>query len=303
VFPSHDPGGRQFYGSANPFKQLKEIHEQSTFMRERALNFNQNVRHIRQRIDKPGARVAVEDTYFAPMLIMQTAIDGPTWAGAYAKATAAELDGGLGLDHEAAVDFADQIVRDSQGSGLVSDLAAAQRKGGLASLFTRFYNYMNTTLQLNLEVIRREKTGVADYAAAMHDLAMTNVVPSILMVALSQALVGSEDDDESFVEEVVRELGSMLAGQFLLLREFSGMFKGFEYNGPAGLRGFAHIGRAAGRAADGDIDEKFWKEAINVIGFLVGAPSTQVNRTIDGARALLDGDTDRPTALLFGPPR
>ena len=36
------------------------------------------------------------------------------------------------------------------------------------------------------------------------------------------------------------------------------------------------------------------------LGDLAGLPSAQINRTITGAQALADGETDNPAALAFG---
>ena len=67
----------------------------------------------------------------------------PTWMGAYAKALASEKNGGLGMEHEDAVYFADKSVRNAHGGGGVKDLAAIQRGGEIQKLFTMYYSFWN----------------------------------------------------------------------------------------------------------------------------------------------------------------
>jgi hypothetical protein len=50
----------------------------------------------------------------------------------------------------------------------------------------------------------------------------------------------------------------------------------------------------------GEFDDQFRKTAINLLGDVSGLPSAQLNRTITGAKALKEGKTHNPAALLMG---
>ncbi|MNW21442.1 hypothetical protein D3C71_2223730 [compost metagenome] len=50
----------------------------------------------------------------------------------------------------------------------------------------------------------------------------------------------------------------------------------------------------------GEADIALVKATINLAGDVFGLPSAQINRTITGAKALSDGDTSNPAALVFG---
>ncbi|MBV5337878.1 MAG: hypothetical protein J0653_08150 [Deltaproteobacteria bacterium] len=50
----------------------------------------------------------------------------------------------------------------------------------------------------------------------------------------------------------------------------------------------------------GEFDDAFRKAAINTVGGLFGLPSAQINRTITGVKALSEGETSNPLAIVFG---
>lgn len=72
------------------------------------------------------------------------------------------------------------------------------------------------------------------------------------------------------------------------------------YTGPAGLRFFADGTRAAQQASQGEFDEAMRKSMINTGGILFHLPSGQINKTIDGATALSEGESSNPMALASG---
>ena len=48
------------------------------------------------------------------------------------------------------------------------------------------------------------------------------------------------------------------------------------------------------------MDDGLRKAIVNVTGELLRLPAAQVNRTITGTKALIEGDTQNPAAVLFG---
>lgn len=73
-----------------------------------------------------------------------------------------------------------------------------------------------------------------------------------------------------------------------------------DYQGPAGLRLLSDITGLGNEIGQGELDDGFRKRAINVLGSAFGLPAAQANRTINGAQALIDGETENPAALAFG---
>ena len=72
------------------------------------------------------------------------------------------------------------------------------------------------------------------------------------------------------------------------------------YRGPSGTRIFSDASEMVNQAAQGEVDEAFVRAGINLMGSTTAIPSAQINRSIKGTKAYIEGDTDNPTAVLFG---
>jgi hypothetical protein len=287
--------------STSPFESAKTVAEKSSFMAERGRTQFREINEIKNRVrgQTEVARRVTAGTYFL-MMNMQRSVDIPTWLGAYQKA----LD--AGKDDAKAVALADQAVRDSQGSGLVSDLAAVERGGPAMKLFTVFYSYMNTVYNMTA-VQTMTARGKGKLAA---DYAMLLVVPVVLGYAIKSAIQPDAGDDELDPEALARKLAaeelSYLMGTMVIVREFGGaaqLLTGAEgarmgYGGPAGLRAVGEVYGLATQAGQLEFDRAFRRSAINTLGAFTGLPSAQINRTIDGIEALVEGEVEGPSAVL-----
>lgn len=273
------------------------IHERSDFMAQRAKTQMREINEIRNQVTSSGRFSAVTDSYFWMINRMQMVADVPTWLGAYEKAMSEDVN------EQRAYDLADQAVLDSQGGGQMKDLANIQRGGPMLKLWTNFYSYFNTTYNLNVEAVKKtDFKSPGDIGRLAVDMLMLNTVPALLGLAIKEAVRGGDDDD-SF-EKIVREQAGYLTGMLVGLREIGGVLQGYHgYEGPAGATFFADLGRFLKQAEQGEADEAFWRAANKVAGVLFHYPAGQVDRTVRGARALVDGDTERPLAPLVGPPK
>ena len=56
------------------------------------------------------------------------------------------------------------------------------------------------------------------------------------------------------------------------------------------------------QVGQGEFDMAAFKAANNTAGVLFHYPAGQVNRTVEGTAALLEGRTDNPLAVIAGPP-
>ena len=293
------------YVAQNPMSAMREINEKSEFMRNRSRTQFRELNEIRNMVQ--GQSVAMRrvqmGTYFL-MMRMQRMVDVPTWHGAYEKAMYE------GRDEETAIALADQAVIDSQGGGMVKDLARVERGGPAVKLFTVFYGYMNTVYNMAaVQTMTNKNKGrlAADYV-------MLFVVPVVLSYMLKQALIPRKgaEDEEWDMSKIARELAaeqlSYLMGTMVIAREFGEVGKmifGVEgprmgYGGPAGLRAVGETYQFATQASQGEFDTAFRKSAVNMIGAFTGLPSAQVNRTLDGLEALYGGETKNVLAPLTG---
>jgi hypothetical protein len=293
------------YVAQNPMIAMREVNEKSEFMRNRSRTQFRELNEIRNMVQ--GQSVAMRrvqmGTYFL-MMRMQRMVDVPTWHGAYEKAMYE------GRDEETAIALADQAVIDSQGGGMVKDLARVERGGPAVKLFTVFYGYMNTVYNMAaVQTMTNKNKGrlAADYV-------MLFVVPVVLTYMLKQALIPRKggEDEEWDMSKIARELAaeqlSYLMGTMVIAREFGEVGKmifGVEgprmgYGGPAGLRAVGETYQFATQASQGEFDTAFRKSAVNMIGAFTGLPSAQVNRTLDGLEALYEGETKNVLAPLTG---
>ena len=285
----------------DPRAAMKEVNEKSSFMENRARTQFRELNELRNMVqdESTAMRQVRLGTYFM-MSKMQRMVDVPTWLGAYEKAI------GEGNDESRSIALADQAVIDSQGGGMLKDLSRVERGGAGLKLFTVYYSYMNTVF--NLATVKTMTAKSKGKLAA--DYAMLFVVPVVLTTALKQALVPGGDDEwdmENLARKLAAEQLSYLMGTMIFVREFGqfgqimfGNDKARDYSGPAGVRVVADAVSFLKQASQLEFDDAFRKTAINLLGDVTGLPSAQINRTITGTKALIEGETENPAAIVLG---
>ena len=117
-------------------------------MRNRLQTNDRDIRDAFAKLDKSTSSVKkqIVSKFFLPIGIMDMAVSMPTWHAAYNKALSGNVENINSLDEQAAIDYADHIVRITQGDGAVENLAGVQRGNELARAFTMFYSYMSVQL-------------------------------------------------------------------------------------------------------------------------------------------------------------
>ena len=308
-------GLREFYGSpAHMARKVEEAQAKSEFLRNRMRTMNREINDVVNRLDKGKSdlQLAIESSFFILIQKTQALVDYPTWYGAFEKAMADPAlrneDGTI--DEARAVAMADQAVIAAQSGGQIKDLAQIQRGGPLLKLFTNFYSYFAATLQLAVE--RAGQTNLKKPHEALRlagDYLLLMVVPVIGSVLINALMKGAPDDDEEWVEQIIEEQIGFLMGFFPLTREMTSAVQAatgfggqFGYSGPAGLRFFAELAKLGQQVGQGEFDMAAFKAANNTAGVLFHYPAGQVNRTVEGTAALLEGRTDNPLAVIAGPP-
>lgn len=288
---------------ANPLAAVREVNAQSDFMTNRSRTLFRELNELRNKVQDEGVLSgAAKRGAFYLMMRAQQMVDVPTWLGAYDKAIHA------GNDQDRAVSLADQAVIDAQGGGQLKDLSAIERGGPALKLFTVFYSFMNTTFNLAAGQTMTANTP-ARKAKLAADYLLLFTIPAVLSTVLKDALTpgGDDEDLDKLAKKLAAENLSYMMGTMVVAREFSQAGKivtGAEgvrdYQGPAGLRMIGDSLTFGKQVMQGEFDDAFRKSAINLIGDFTGLPAAQVNRTITGVKALADGDTKNPAAVLFG---
>ena len=282
--------------TTNPIKATRTAMEQSEFMRNRGNTRLREIREVAATINGAGKiRKFLNKYSYWLMMKMQQVVDTAIWHGALAKA----MDSGKDLD--TAIKLADQTVLDTQGGGQIKDLSGFERGSNTQKLFTVFYAYMNTALNQGFVEAKTQKSK-AKLAA---DLMMIYVVPTALTALMKSALIPG-DDDEDLAKKLAKEQISFLLGLFVGGREMAQLAniitgdRFYGYAGPSGLRPIDDTYKFAQQAAQGEFDSAFVRASVNLLGDAFGLPSAQINRTIKGAEALQDDETDNPAVLLMG---
>lgn len=290
---------------AHPRDLARDINGRSAFMENRARTRFRELNELRNQVQDQSAFNEYVGRYaYFLMMRCQQVVDLPTWWGAYEKATAE------GNDENRAVALADQAVIDAQGGGQTKDLSAMERGGPAQRLFTVYYSFMNTALNLGVAQTMSADTAAKKGKLAV-DYAMLYVVPAVLGYFLKNALTpgdSGDDDWEKIAKKLLANQIDYLMGLMVVVREFGEAAKtvsgandmGRDYTGPAGLRLVSDTGTLAKQVHQGEFDTAFRKAAINVVGDLFGLPSAQANRTITGVSALAEGKTENPAAVVFG---
>ena len=282
--------------TTHPIKATQSAMEQSEFMRNRGNTRLREIREVAATINGAGKiRKFLNKYSYWLMMKMQQVVDTAIWHGALAKA----MDSGKDLD--TAIKLADQTVLDTQGGGQIKDLSGFERGSNTQKLFTVFYAYMNTALNQGFVEAKTQKSK-AKLAA---NLMMIYVVPTALTALMKSALIPGDDDDD-LAKKLAKEQISFMLGLFVFGRELTQLAniatgdRFYGYAGPSGLRPIDDGFKFVQQAVQGEFDSAFVRASVNLLGDAFGLPSAQINRTIKGAEALQDDETDNPAALLMG---
>jgi hypothetical protein len=163
-------------------------------------------------------------------------------------------------------------VIDSQGSGMVKDLSAIERGGPALKLFTTFYSFFNTALNLGVD-----RTMSPDHMARKFaNYLLLFVVPAVLGQVLKDALTpgGGDDDPKKLARKLIGAQLSYLFGLMFGVREIgspianiaAGEPFGKDYTGPAGTRMLADVVKLTQQASQGQADDGLRKAIVNVVG-------------------------------------
>ena len=278
---------------AHPVASTRGANELSEMMANRTRTRFRELNEVANSVN--GSDGIIRRYAYWMMMRMQQIVDTIVWHGAMMKAQDA------GMAQEDAVQVADQAVLDTQGGGQEKDLSALERGGATTKLFTVFYSYMNTALNMGAATAMTERN---KGKMAAH-LLLQWVVPTAL-TALFKSLLTPGDDDDDLAKKLAKEQISFMLGMFVGGRELAQMGdiatggKFYGYNGPSGVRPIADTYKLAQQARQGEFDKGLATATINLLGSGFGLPSAQINRTIKGAEALNKDKTDNPAALLFG---
>ena len=184
-------GVSEMVGSGMDIKEkYEEILAKSAFLRGRMKNHDRDIHNAGQLL---GDEHFIHKYAFFFVGAMDMVVSMPTWLGAYNQALTGEVENIEIGDEQAAIDHGDHMVRMTQGSGGLRDLAAVQRGDNLSRLLTMFYSFFNTLFNQNVKIIRQVGfDGPSGYAELFRAYVLMNVIPALF----EDLVLGRMDDDD-----------------------------------------------------------------------------------------------------------
>ncbi|WP_085680386.1 hypothetical protein [Marinobacter salarius] len=188
-------GLRDFYGRPDKMaKQVEFVFNRSEAMKNRQKNFDRDVRDYARKLEREGKLEGVRESFFWMTGMLDMSVSVPTWLGGYRKAMEGHVPNVAKGDEAAAIDYADQAVRESQSSGAVKDLARIQRGNEAFRAFTMFYSYFSALFNLlrrRRQDLQLGNINLPKFAASM---AVLWIAPAVLGELV--AMRGPDDDEE-----------------------------------------------------------------------------------------------------------
>lgn len=270
------------------------VFDRSVEMRTRSQTLDRDIRDQLRRLG-PGGRIDdVKRSFFYLTGLMDMGVAVPTWIAAYEVG----MDQFAG-DEAKAIDYADQLVRTTQSSGLQKDLAGIQRGDPKMKMFTAFYSYFSATYNLMVEESRRVKrpANMPRFVANMVLLTMLPAVASELL--MGKGPEGDDDDDEKWAKWVAATTLKYALSGFVGVRDIvNGLGSNFGYAGsPVGSAAEAMV-KLGKQLGEGEGDRALLKAAVDVAGPVLHLPSRQLWITAEGIYLWSEGAEITPFEMF-----
>ena len=298
--------GRMMQGLAefwlHPVRSIREIHEQSMFMRERGKMLTRELDDISHKIEMPNISEKVKEWGFKPIVWIDViTVAYPTWLGAKAKAMAGKVKHVEAGDEAAAIEYADSVVRLTQGTGAPENLSMMQQRNELYKDATMFGSYFNTTMNIQSEAIEKAavQTGRGQPVKAAGNLiyttALLSIIPAVLAGLVLERTPDEDEEDEhgeigAWVRWYFLMLANHMGAQVFLLRDLvNAAVTQFEYSfSPVEswvtsiIRAGKEIPKIPEYWEEGEFPARFVKNMARAFGYRYGVPGiNQVIRTFD----------------------
>ncbi|MDR3570209.1 MAG: hypothetical protein P4L43_19465 [Syntrophobacteraceae bacterium] len=292
-------GFKDFYGPPEKMARMRDfINERSSEMAHRMNTVDYNIREaMKKTLGRKSIFEGARRFAFHGIAMLDMGSAWPTWLGAYGKALAPEVNGGLGMKVEAdAIYYADKAVRNAHGSGNPEDIAAVQNVEFMKP-FTMFYTFWNHFYNRQVDIARRGVTALregnaGDFAAVLARSWWYFVMPTML-----HALIKGQrpSDDEGWFNWAAKEIGSGLFSGLPFIRDISNAFQGHEYRiTPLSDVGsaFMHTVHDTEKWWDGeDVSaSKFMRHALDTAGYSFGLPLGQADQSAQYLWDVWNGD-------------
>jgi len=180
-------------------------------------------KHVGRKLIDP-----VLENAFVPMGYMQATVNVAVWLGAYAQS----IDGGA--TEAQAVNVADSIVRQTQGTGMIKDMAGVQRGTEINRMMSMYYSWMSVMFNRMDDIAREQRRGgVKNLPNLARRLTVAFLLTTMLEEAAGDAYdlaMGNEDDEDElgYVLSMAMKTGDLMIGTIPFVRtlfSFEGTYR------------------------------------------------------------------------------
>jgi hypothetical protein len=276
--------------AANPNKVSEFILARSEYMVERGQVINRDIAQIRASIKTARKIDKFKDYSFWFMTQTDKVVTRPIWMAAYKKGQ------GMFETEEEVIDFADDTVRRTQGSGDTMDLSNVETRSELMRTMTIMYSAMNAIYNIAAEQRLRYKAqgipgaGSITTAQLFNNMMWITVIPGLAMGLLAM----SDSDDEP--EEIAGKLAAEVAGQAMgLLPWARDVYSLTRYSSsfPSPITELGHAPIEFVEAvAGGEIDKGFLRATTGLMSAAHIPGGSQFNRTLGYTIDMMDNEID-----------
>lgn len=298
--------------SMNPLASIALVQELSSYMKNRHTSFDRELLNETKKLTGKAGILPDVSTMLWFMAQTDKIVNVPIWLAAY-------HDGMKKFENDSskAVDYADHLVRQTQGSGREADLAQIMAGGPLRKVFTMFYSYFNAQLgalvrsgALNKKLIKQNPALAV--ALFTKDFLLIIAIPAILSKLVFTA-PSEEEDEKTYFRRSLDAIGSYGLAMFPLIRDIGNYYwgqmdeehKSFGYKATPIQSAVEGVGKGVGALKDiveGDGTTTDVKDAIMGVSFAFGLPGKLIANTVTGTNAVLEGEAG-PSALIYGAPQ
>ena len=210
VFNSIDP--------RDVMANIQDVRKKSGEMRHRMQFLERDLNHIGVAVSQVAAwREKAQYAAMLPIAVMDAIVATSVWQGAYEKALEAKHS-----EHDA-IQYADKVIRLTQGTGAPKDMAAVQRSSEFFKWMSMFYTYFSAMQNRMMDVGRQAKGtltegGEQNYEGLDRPNAAVRwfllvIAPSIVLDTIMRgAIKGELDDDKFYKKAMLRALAYNFAG-------------------------------------------------------------------------------------------
>lgn len=281
----------------NPYKARELVNQMSSMMSERDSQWNKDLTDARTQLSggwferlTPGkSSETIKDLFFFAIKYTQGGVDTITWLSAHADGIK-KFDG----DAKKAVEYADLMVRRSQGSGVFGDRSSFERgtwsnkirQNELVKTFTALASFFIAKNNVFYEKVKKTNyTSPAEMGQLLGDFLLLYSVEAIAVGLLQNRGLPEDEDDEGAIKQLfdmaLKGTVSSIAGGFPGFREFVSEASGFRGGGVTSelIKTTGNIWKQA--TGEGELDaSKFVRTVNDLGGMLLHYPSAAINKAI-----------------------